>query len=88
MRDIQLVLERWGQWAKDNSGVGYSPITAGFKGLLPATGKSKDSCCDSDGLIIDGAAEESQGRTGARGNHAALSLRGIKVRDSAPLENI
>lgn len=55
MRDIQLVLERWGQWAKDNSGVDYSPIAAGFKGLLPNTGKSKPSCCDNDGLIVDGA---------------------------------
>ncbi|HDG0627990.1 TPA: antitermination protein Q [Serratia marcescens] len=55
MRDIQLVLERWGQWAKDNSGVDYSPIAAGFKGLLPSTSKSKPSCCDNDGLIVDGA---------------------------------
>ncbi|HFZ1853061.1 antiterminator Q family protein [Serratia marcescens] len=55
MRDIQLVLERWGQWAKDNSGVDYSPIAAGFKGLLPNTSKSKASCCDNDGLIVDGA---------------------------------
>lgn len=55
MRDIQLVLERWGQWAKDNSGLDYSPIAAGFKGLLPNTSKSKPSCCDNDGLIVDGA---------------------------------
>ncbi|HCH6764243.1 TPA: antitermination protein Q [Serratia marcescens] len=55
MRDIQMVLERWGQWAQDNSGVDYSPIAAGFKGLLPDTRKSKPSCCDTDGLIIDGA---------------------------------
>ncbi|HIE0651178.1 TPA: antiterminator Q family protein [Serratia marcescens] len=55
MRDIQLVLERWGQWAKDNSSVDYSPIAAGFKGLLPNTSKSKPSCCDNDGLIVDGA---------------------------------
>lgn len=55
MRDIQLVLERWGQWAKDNSGVDYSPIAAGFKGLLADTSKNKTSCCDNDGLIIDGA---------------------------------
>ncbi|EPA6637438.1 TPA: antiterminator Q family protein [Serratia marcescens] len=55
MRDIQLVLERWGQWAKDNSGVDYSPIAAGFKGLLPNTSKSKPSCCDNGGLIVDSA---------------------------------
>ncbi|MDX7271932.1 antiterminator Q family protein [Serratia marcescens] len=55
MRDIQLVLERWGGWASgDNSGVDYSPIAAGFKGLLPQTGKSRLSCCDDDGLIIEG----------------------------------
>lgn len=35
MRDIQLVLERWGGWASgDNSGVDYSPIAAGFKGCF------------------------------------------------------
>lgn len=35
MRDIQMVLERWGAWAASgNAGVDYSPIAAGFKGLL------------------------------------------------------
>lgn len=55
MRDIQLVLERWGVWARDNSDVDYSHIAAGFKGLLPKTEKSAESCCDSDGLAIDAA---------------------------------
>lgn len=55
MRDIQLVLERWGGWASGgNSGVDYSPIAAGFKGLIPQTGKSRLSCCDDDGLVIEG----------------------------------
>ncbi|MDN0109627.1 antiterminator Q family protein [Yersinia mollaretii] len=54
MRDIQLVLERWGVWAKDNSGLDYSSIAAGFKGLLPYTTSSRPSCCDDDGLAIDG----------------------------------
>lgn len=54
MRDIQEVLSRWGVWARDNSGVDYSHIAAGFKGLLPQQ-KGKPSCSDSDGLIIDGA---------------------------------
>lgn len=55
MRDINLVLERWGGWASgDNSGVDYSPIAAGFKGLLPQTRKSRLSCCDDDGLVIEG----------------------------------
>jgi hypothetical protein len=53
MHDIQEVLSRWGVWARDNSGVDFSPIAAGFKGLLPPTTPSKPSCCDDDGLIID-----------------------------------
>jgi len=54
MRDIQDVLSRWGVWARDNSGVDFSPIAAGFKGLLPPSCPSKPSCCDDDGLVIDG----------------------------------
>lgn len=55
MRDIQMVLERWGGWAaSDSSGVDYSPIAAGFKGLLPQTSKTRLSCTDGDGLIIEG----------------------------------
>lgn len=54
MRDIQLVLERWGVWAKDNPSIDYSSIAAGFKGLLPYTTSSRPSCCDDDGLAVDG----------------------------------
>ncbi|KJL70017.1 antiterminator Q family protein [Enterobacter hormaechei] len=55
MRDIQMVLERWGGWAaSDSSGVDYSPIAAGFKGLLPQRSKSRLSCTDDDALIIEG----------------------------------
>lgn len=55
MRDIQMVLERWGGWAaSDSSGVDYSHIAAGFKGLLPHTGKSRLKCTDDDALIIEG----------------------------------
>jgi hypothetical protein len=55
MRDIQKVLERWGGWAaSDSSSVDYSPIAAGFKGLLPQGGSSRLSCTDDDGLIIEG----------------------------------
>lgn len=54
MRDIQLVLARWGVWARYSSGLDYSSIAAGFKGLLPDTSKSKASCCDDDGLVVDG----------------------------------
>jgi hypothetical protein len=36
MRDIQMVLERWGGWAaSDSSGVDYSSIAAGFKDFFP-----------------------------------------------------
>ncbi|WP_241623713.1 antiterminator Q family protein [Rosenbergiella epipactidis] len=55
-RDIQLLMERFGGWAaSDSSGVDYSHIAAGFKGLLPPSkGSHRLSCSDSDGLIIDG----------------------------------
>lgn len=56
MRDIQLVLERWGGWATtEGTQIDWSPIAAGFKGLLPQQGKSRLSCCDNDGIIIDTA---------------------------------
>ncbi|EPE7163207.1 antiterminator Q family protein [Cronobacter sakazakii] len=55
MRDIQKVLELWGGWAaSDSSGVDYSPIAAGFKGLLPQTSKLRLTCTDNDALIIEG----------------------------------
>jgi hypothetical protein len=63
MRDIQMVLERWGAWAaSDSSGVDYSPIAAGFKGLLPQTSKSRLSCTDDDALIIEGCLARLQKR--------------------------
>ena len=53
MRDIQLVLERWGAWAANNhENVSWSPIAAGFKGLIPSKVKFRPQCCDDDGLII------------------------------------
>ncbi|ELY4545839.1 antitermination protein [Cronobacter sakazakii] len=56
MRDIQMVLERWGAWAAaENSGVDWQPTAAGFKGLLPLSGKSRPICSDDDGLIISSA---------------------------------
>ncbi|HGM7400460.1 antiterminator Q family protein [Serratia sp. CY58181] len=54
MRDMYEILERWGVWAREDSGIDYSPIAAGFKGLLPPTSNGKLSCCDDDGLVIDG----------------------------------
>ncbi|HED5644215.1 TPA: DUF1133 family protein [Enterobacter cloacae] len=54
MRDIKLILERWGGWAaSDSSGLDYSRIAAGFKGLLPQTSKSRLTCTDDDALIIE-----------------------------------
>lgn len=55
MRDIHETLELWGAWAaSDNSGVDFSPIAAGFKGLLPQTTKSRLQCDDDEGIMIDG----------------------------------
>lgn len=53
-RDIQQVLARWGVWASDdNTGVDWSPVAAGFKGLLPQRSTWRLSCSDDDGLLID-----------------------------------
>lgn len=55
MRNISYVLERWGAWAANEEvNVGWSHIGAGFKGLLPQERKSREPCCDEDGLVIDG----------------------------------
>ncbi|WP_368770476.1 antiterminator Q family protein [Enterobacter cloacae] len=63
MRDIKMILERWGGWAaSDSSGVDYSRIAAGFKGLLPQTRKSRLSCTDDDALIIEGCLARLQKR--------------------------
>ena len=45
MRDIQMVLERWGAWAANNhEDVTWSSIAAGFKGLIPSKVKSRPQC--------------------------------------------
>lgn len=55
MRDMQKVLDLWGAWAaNDSCSVDYSPIAAGFKALLPQTGKTRLQCSDDDGLVIEG----------------------------------
>ncbi len=55
MRDIRQVLERWGAWAANNhEDVTWSPIAAGFKGLIPEKVKSRPQCCDDDAMIICG----------------------------------
>ncbi|WP_313683784.1 antiterminator Q family protein [Pantoea sp.] len=53
MRDIQLVLERWGAWVASNKeDVTWSSIAAGFKGLIPSKVKSRPSCCEDDAMVI------------------------------------
>lgn len=54
MRDIQMVLVRWGNWSryKIETDVGFSPIAAGFKGLL-SEGGTMPKCTEDDALIID-----------------------------------
>ncbi|EEC7750394.1 antitermination protein, partial [Escherichia coli] len=55
MRDIQMVLERWGAWAANNhEDVTWSSIAAGFKGLIPEKVKSRPQCCDDDAMVICG----------------------------------
>ncbi len=55
MRDVQMVLERWGAWAANNhEDVTWSSIAAGFKGLIPSKVKSRPQCCDDDAMIICG----------------------------------
>lgn len=55
MPDIHETLELWGAWAaSENSGVDFSSIAAGFKGLLPQTSKSRPQCCDDVGIMVDG----------------------------------
>ncbi|UNH23905.1 hypothetical protein MNY68_14030 [Moellerella wisconsensis] len=44
----------WGGVVCGRSSLGYSSIAAGFKGLVSRTSITKLSCCDEDGLIIDG----------------------------------
>lgn len=54
MRNIQQVLERWGGWAaRDSSQLDWSPIAAGFKGLIASPRSRRLSCSDDDGLVID-----------------------------------
>lgn len=89
MRDIQMVLERWGGWAaSDSSGVDYSSIAAGFKGLLPLTSKTRLSCTDDDALIIEGCLARLQNRKPYE--HSILVahyLYGISKRNIAKARN-
>lgn len=56
MRDIQMVLSRWGAWAASGqSKIGYPRIAAGLSRLLPASRQGRVSCCDDDGMFINEA---------------------------------
>ena len=55
MRDIQMVMERWGAWAANNKeDVCWNSIAAGFSGLIPSKVKSRPQCCDDDAMVIVG----------------------------------
>ncbi len=44
-----------GAWAANNhEDVTWSPIAAGFKGLIPEKVKSRPQCCDDDAMVICG----------------------------------
>lgn len=51
MRDIQRILELWGNWSSNKTGTEYPSIAAGMNDSV--TFESIDSCGDDDGLIID-----------------------------------
>lgn len=54
MRDIQMVLSRWGAWASSGeTNIGYPRIAGGMSSLLPASRQGRPSCCDEDGLFIN-----------------------------------
>ncbi|WAT01502.1 antiterminator Q family protein [Rouxiella chamberiensis] len=56
MRDIQMVLARWGAWAASGeTNHGYPRTAAGLSRLLPATRAGRVSCCDDDGMQINEA---------------------------------
>ncbi|MGK0740038.1 antiterminator Q family protein [Yokenella regensburgei] len=56
MRDIQMVLERWGAWASSgDTNIGYPRTAAGLSRLLPASRAGRPSCCDDDGMYINEA---------------------------------
>ncbi|EFK7895464.1 antitermination protein, partial [Escherichia coli] len=47
--------ERWGAWVANNhEDVTWSPIAAGFKGLISSKVKSRPQCCDDDAMIVCG----------------------------------
>ncbi|MDC9582397.1 antiterminator Q family protein [Xenorhabdus sp. PR6a] len=56
MRDMRMILNRWGAWVcEGKSPVEWSSIAAGFKGLLPNNRRKRSLCCDDDGMALDAA---------------------------------
>ena len=55
MRNMTVVMEKFGVWARTYESIGYSHIAAGFKGLLPQTPPKVSPCNDDDGLSINSA---------------------------------
>lgn len=54
MREIKILLERWGGWAAGgNRGLGYVSVAAGFRGLVSAHATTRLTCSDHDGAILD-----------------------------------
>ena len=60
MRDMDKILNIWVAWASnDYSGVDYSRIAAGFKGLLQYETISSPACTDDDALTLKLACRDS-----------------------------
>jgi hypothetical protein len=78
MRDIQMVLERWGVWAAGGeANIGYPRTAAGLSRLLAANRQGKPSCCDEDGMYIN----EAMIRLKAKDKYLALYWSGITLMD-------
>lgn len=55
MRDIKLLLERWGAWAASGEHrLGYASVASGFRGLITHHASKRPQCSDNDGIILDG----------------------------------
>ncbi|BDH44884.1 antitermination protein Q [Salmonella enterica subsp. enterica serovar Choleraesuis] len=54
MRNVQQVLERWGGWAaRDSNQLDWSPVAAGFKGMIASPRSRRLTCSDNDGMLVD-----------------------------------
>ncbi|AUX72428.1 MULTISPECIES: antiterminator Q family protein [Erwinia] len=54
MRNIKLLLQRWGAWASSGERrLGYASVASGFRGLITHHGGNRLQCSDGDGIILD-----------------------------------